>query len=200
MQKANLKINYFLTFTKKLNHFIMRKPFCYFISIIMISTLIFSCKPSSTINKKKKVEIEKQKEMEQGAKAGPPVIIYKTNADYYDKVPVTLSEDKSDIVSFPGIKDVFYKGKLAYPTRLNKGYLLDNRGIDKNTAFLNITYEEYSKLEKTPSKDELYKMVLDKDPITEMYYCGSKYDYKDIVTELNDIIDEDMLTAMKKLK
>lgn len=134
------------------------------------------------------------------SKAGPKVIIYKTTADYTNNVPVTLSEDKSEITAYPGIKDVYYKGELAYPTKLNNGYLLDNRGIDQNVAFLNYTYEQYSKLEATPTSDELLANILDKDPITEMYNCGSKFDYKDLDAELNKAIDENNFTSFQKLK
>ena len=42
--------------------------------------------------------------------------------------------------------------------------------------------------------------LLDKDPITEMYNCGSKYDYKDLVNELNEAIDNNNLTSFQKLK
>jgi hypothetical protein len=145
----------------------------------------------------KKTESEKSGQM---AIASPPVIVYQTKADYYDKVPVTLSEDKSEIVSYPGVKDVYYKGELAYPTKLNDGYLLDNRGIDPNSAFLKLTYEEYSKLEATPTKEELYRMILDKDPFSKMYNCGNKYSYKDIVSELNSLIDGKKLKKQTRLK
>ena len=67
--------------------------------------------------------------------SGPPTTLYKTKADYNNKVPVTLSEDKTKIVSYPSPKDVFYNGNFAYPTPLAQGYLLDNRGIGKNVAY-----------------------------------------------------------------
>src|ERR1044071_4992028 len=72
---------------------------------------------------------------------GPPAIVYKTKADYSNYVPVILSEDKSKIVSYPDPKDV----QSAAPVKLKNGYLLDNRGINKNVAFLRWTYEEYKK-------------------------------------------------------
>ena len=83
---------------------------------------------------------------------------------------------------------------------LENGYFLDNRGIDENSAFLELTYEEYSKLEKAPSGEELYNDILDNDPFTEMYHCGSRFDYKDLEKELNDLIAEGNLNSMKKLK
>ncbi|MCD4698374.1 MAG: hypothetical protein K8S16_19275 [Bacteroidales bacterium] len=133
-------------------------------------------------------------------KAGPAVIIYKTSGKYYNKVPVGMSEDKKAIVNFPGPKDIYYKGEFAFPTMLENGYLLDNRGIDENSAFLDITYEEYSKLKKAPSPGELFTKILDNDPFTEMYYCGSRFDYTNLEAELNEMISDGGLVAMKRLK
>ncbi|MGE5317291.1 MAG: hypothetical protein ACM3ME_04790, partial [Chloroflexota bacterium] len=81
--------------------------------------------------------------------ANAPVIIYKTKLDYSLQVPVTLSSDKKTLVSFPAPSDIYYGGDLAYPVKLENGYLLDRRGIDVNTAFTKWTYYEYSRLPKT---------------------------------------------------
>jgi hypothetical protein len=132
--------------------------------------------------------------------ASAPCIIYKTKSDYGRNIPVTLSSDRSAIVSYPDISDIYYKGKLAYPTSLRDGYLLDNRGIGPNVAFLNFTYEEYKSLSKTPSAGDLMKRVLDRDPLLEMYQCGNRQQYTDIETELNDIISSGKLADCKKLK
>lgn len=166
--------------------------------IFFLASLIISCS-NSKVNKSGQSE-PKEEQATVTSKAGPKAIIYKTTADYASNVPVTLSEDKSEITAYPGIKDIFYKGKLAYPTKLNNGYLLDNRGINQNVAFLNYTYDQYSQLEATPTTDELLANILDKNPISEMYYCGSKFDYKNIVAELNKAIDENNLTSFQKLK
>ncbi len=131
----------------------------------------------------------------------PPVaIIYKTKADYSKNVPVTLSEDKSQIVSYPAAQDVYTNGVLAYPTSLDNGYLLDNRGVNVNSAFLKLTYEEYAKLNPLPSTDELYKLIIDKDPITEMYNMGSRRRFKDEKGELNSLIKKHKLKDFKKIK
>lgn len=129
-----------------------------------------------------------------------PCIIYKTKTDYSKYVPVMLSEDKKNIVSYPDIRDVYYKGKLAYPTVLADGFLLDNRGIGPDVAFLNITYEAYRDLSKTPSIDELMKLILDKDPIREMFQCGYRSQYSDPEKELNNLISSGNLKNCKKLK
>jgi hypothetical protein len=131
---------------------------------------------------------------------GPPCIVYKMHSDYSQFIPVILSEDKTTIVSYPGIKDIYYKEKLSYPTPLTGDYFLDNRGINQNVAFLNITYDDYSKLPSTPSAGELMKRILDKDPIAEMYQCGLRSQYSDIENELNAIIVSGRLKEFKRLK
>jgi len=130
----------------------------------------------------------------------PPCIVYKTRADYTKNVPVILSEDKSAIVSYPDVKDIYFKGSLSYPAILNDGFLLDNRGIGPEVAFLNITYEEYSAMQKTPSTSELMALILDKDPLTELYQCGIRSQYSDPEKELNEIITSGKIHSCKKLK
>ncbi len=122
---------------------------------------------------------------------GPHAIVYKMKTDYSKYVPVTLSDDKSRIVSYPAPQDVFYEGKLALPTELHHGYWLDNRGIGPNSCFIKITYEEYSKMGQSPSPDELYKLIIDKNPFTEMYDLGARSDFK---------TNKDICTIVKKHK
>lgn len=131
---------------------------------------------------------------------GEPTIIYKMKADYSKNVPVTLNEDGTAIIAYPSPKDVYYKGKLAYPVALSKGWWLDNRGVTPHTAFLKLTYEEYSKLDQAPSLDELMKMIINADPITEIYHLGNRDRFKDEVTEINQVINKGGLKKFKKLK
>jgi len=170
------------------------------ITLILISiftVVIFSC--SHNVNKETQ-KTKSNNEMNTKTTAGPPVLIYKTNKDYYQHVPIVLNKDKTRVVSYPDIKDVVKNNTLAYPTRLENGYLLDNRGISENAVFLTMTYEEYSKLEKTPSVEELKEMILDDNPFTELYLCGSRYDFDDVVPELNAKIVNDQLSSFEKLK
>ncbi len=67
--------------------------------------------------------------------AGPPTIVYKTKGDYNKLVPVLLSNDKSEIISYPHPKALMVGGQLALPTILEKGYLLDNRGVGDRIDF-----------------------------------------------------------------
>ncbi len=162
---------------------------------ILAISVLYSCKcPMASQKKEEKMKTEGSMGM-----ATPPLIIYKTKKDYNDKVPVILSEDKKSIVSYPGTKDVFYKGKLALPTELQDGYLLDNRGIDPNVAFLGITYDTYSKSMRVFSKNQLYDMIIDKDPIVEMYRCRRK-GIKNIPEDINRLIESGGLKDCKRLK
>ncbi|MEI6122209.1 MAG: hypothetical protein WCQ95_01135 [Bacteroidota bacterium] len=145
-------------------------------SMVVIFQLFLGCKSiekNTQINKTNGYRISR-----------PKVVIYKTTSDYFNNVPVILSENKTKIVSYPDVKDVSYNGSLAYPTRLKKGYLLDNRGINKNVAFLHYSYEEYSKLGTTPTAESLIKMIIDFNPVLEIYLCDCSRD----TVELNKII------------
>lgn len=131
---------------------------------------------------------------------GPGVIVYKTTDNYFFHVPVTLSQDKKTLVSYPAPSDLLLNGELALPVKLEGGYLLDRRGINENSAFLKWTYYEYSRLDHTPKPEELMRMILDKDPFTEMYRCGKKSEYKDLIPELNEIIKSNKLSGFSRLK
>jgi hypothetical protein len=118
-----------------------------------------------------------------------PAVVYKTRADYRKFVPITLNSDRSAIQSYPASSDIYYDGQLAVPTELINGYLLDNRGITAQTAFLNITYEEYSQL-KEVNLDFLWKRIQDATPLIELYHCGYRNSFTNEVEELNQIIQK----------
>jgi len=128
---------------------------------------------------------------------GPHAVVYKTKADYSKYVPVNLSDDKSKITSYPAPQDVYTNGKLALPTPLPHEFWLDNRGIGPNSCFIKITYEEYAKMPQSPSPDELYKLIIDKDPFTEMYDLGLRNTLKD--EQISQIIKKHRLKEYKKL-
>lgn len=165
----------------------------WFITALLVSSCKSTSVPtgSSTMNEQTTVTT---------AVPSPPCIVYKTKGDFNKYVPVILSSDKTKVISYPDVKDIYYKGEFAYPTELSKGYLLDNRGIGPDVAFLNYTYEAYSKLPKTPTATELYNQLLNKDPLTEMYDCGSRAAFADPVKELNALIESGALEDSKRLK
>ncbi len=121
--------------------------------------------------------------------AMPDVLIYKTKGDYRKLVPVLLSPDKKRVVSYPDPTDVI-GGSGPEPVQLHKGYLLDKRGVGWSSAFIKLTYEEYGKLKSPPSPEELYKMIVDKNPLTELYDCGRREPMNNQVHRMNDMIDE----------
>ncbi len=169
------------------------------IAFILMASF-FSCSPKTKVNDTQKMEEQKEAVGGTIVQPSPPVIIYKTKNDYYNKVPVILSDDKSKITSYPGPSDLIRNKELALPIKLNDGYLLDVRGINQNVAFLDITYGAYTKAMRVYTVQQLYDMIIDKDPLLEMYDCGNKNKYKDEVMEINTVIDEGKLDSFKKLK
>ncbi|WNJ17052.1 hypothetical protein [Pontibacter sp. G13] len=130
--------------------------------------------------------------------SGPPAIVYKTKQDYSQLVPVLLSADKSQIVSYPHPKDLKVGGKYLVPTSLSKGYWLDNKGIMGEVAFLGMTYAEYAALPEAPSLADLYDAIVDKDPMMEVCDCGSRKAFSDIEQQLNRLIDKRKLRTKCK--
>jgi hypothetical protein len=132
---------------------------------------------------------------------GPPTIVYKTKSDYSKNVPVILSDDKTTIVSYPHPNDINVGNSFPFPTQLNNGYLLDNRGINPNVAYLKLTYEEYSKLQNPLSLKEMYDQIIDKNPVTEMCDCGNQKAFTNLTDQLNRLItDKKLKTRCKSLK
>lgn len=151
--------------------------------IIILSSILISCKSNKEISKKTNIMIKSP------ASSAQQAVVYKTNIDLVDYVPVIMNESRTKIISYPAPTDLFYEGKLAKPTILKDGYLLDNRGITENVVFLNYTYEAYRNLKTAPSINEMLRNIKEKYPLKELIYCGSRYHYKDEVKELNAIID-----------
>lgn len=131
---------------------------------------------------------------------GPKAIIYLTRSDYFYNVPVILSADKKTLVSYPDPRDLTVNGKLCLPTRLEKEYLLDNRGITPDAAYISMSYEAYSKLLQAPSSEEIMNMIVDKNPFRRMYLGNVKSSYQDIENQLNTIITSGNLKNLKRVK
>jgi hypothetical protein len=166
--------------------------------VLITSALILSCIPTKNTGQVNTIERPKSDPITSVSE--PAVIIYKMTRNYSQFVPIIMSDDKKSIVSYPDVKDVFFKGKLAYPTPLHNGYWLDNRGISQNAVFTRLTYEAYSKLPVTPSPENLKSMITDYQPIKRMYSCGKRSSYKNIEKELNEKIDSGNFSDFTKIK
>ncbi len=112
------------------------------IVLCFLMLFMFSCKSSRQPGKNNGPEVKTEAVLgpptvkKLDFSNGPPTIVYRTREDYRLNVAVTLNDDKTEVVGYPGQNDVYYKDLIAYPYPLKNGYLLDNRGINKNTAFM----------------------------------------------------------------
>lgn len=88
----------------------------------------------------------------------PRAVIYRTDGNCRDNVPVVLNPADGDFVSFPGPGDV---SDLTTPMPLTQGWLLDRAGmITPNTAFLNWTMGEYHALDSVPATATLKRHII----------------------------------------
>lgn len=159
-----------------------------YIILILVFSLNFACNSTKQDNKTKSFV------------SSAPVLVYKTTNNYFNNVPIMLSADKSKIVSYPHPTDVKKGNKYATPTKLKNGYLLDNKGIGLNVAFLKLTYEEYAKLDETLSIAELKLLIIDDNPLIELYNCGLKSDFDNLEKQLNETIKKGNLDKYERLK
>ncbi len=187
-ERSNFYIS-FLSLPDTVNYEPMKRNLLTLVTLSAI-VLLTACKPNQQAMTSKN----------SASMATAPVIIYKTKADYTLQVPVTLTQDKKGLASYPAPSDVFYGGDLAIPVQLEQGYMLDKRGINELSAFTKWTYYEYSRLAKTPDQSEIMNMLLDKDPFTEIYFCGKRSDYKNLVEDLNKIIKRGKLSNFQRIK
>lgn len=121
---------------------------------------------------------------------GPPALVYKTRADYSDKVAVMLNEDKTAVISYPHPRDIARPAGLPYPSALADGYFLDKQGVGPRHAFTRFTMDEYAALAQAPTPEELLESIVDKSPFLEMYHCGNISQYKDASVALNMLIEQ----------
>ena len=146
-----------------------------------------------------KISQTPEKGIELNYEPGPPTIIYQTTKDYNNKVALIMNDAKTEIIYYPDPKDVYYAGKLAFPTRLENGFLLDNQGINKNVVFTKYTLEEYAALEYPPSLTELMNNIVDKEPLISMCNCGNRTQFINMEHKLNEVVKQD-LKSCKKIK
>lgn len=125
-----------------------------------------------------------------------PLIVYKTTKDYTKNIPITLNDTKDQITSYPAITDITKNCEFKVPTPLDKGFLLDNFGLSANSVYTSYTFEEYAKLEKEPTIQELMNRIIDDQPIIEMYNCGKRSEFE-TTKEVNYFIKHKLKKASK---
>jgi hypothetical protein len=114
-------------------------------------------------------------------------VVYKTNKNYNRQVAVTLNTDKTMVISYPDPSDI--SSFRPYPIHLKSQYLLDQRGIDSNVAFLKLSYRQYSKLKVAPEPNFiLSNLILDNDPILEFHIIEKYPPNSDVKQLLNQRI------------
>lgn len=129
--------------------------------------------------------------------AMPHLMVYRQMSDCSNMLPVVLSEDKSQILSYPHPKDVqMADSVLLYPVVLDSGYFLDRIGITVHTAYLNINLAEYNKREYPFSMDEMLSMVQVKAPFSELWDCGVRGNIS--LEALNEMIRSNSLCSRCK--
>lgn len=124
-------------------------------------------------------------------------VIYKTVRDYSKYIPVTMNKEKTEIVSYPGITDVYFQGRLSLPDSLISGYWHDKRGINENSVFTDITYEEYVSLSVQPDKSYFEKRIIDKNPFIDIYLVKKRPENINEINYLNTIIREGFINARR---
>lgn len=95
-----------------------------------------------------------------GGTPPPRAVVYRTNGDYADCVPINVGDGR--ILSYPAPSDV--RGEEPIPVA--DGYLLDRRGVGPNTVFTRYTYAQYGALAQAPSADSLLAAVIPGSAVT----------------------------------
>lgn len=178
----------------------MKKIFVFATAILSL-TAVVSCKTSEKTNMNVKPTIASNSIKIENSYvntqiAFPQVFVYKMKKDYSNNVPVIMDNERKRIVSYPAPTDLKRGNSYATPTKLNDGFWLDNKGIGPNVAFLSYTYEEYADMEQAPAMEELMKSIIDKNPLDYYAYCGKRNNFKDIIKEINQLIDSGKIYSM----
>lgn len=178
----------------------MKKIFILASAIISI-TFAASCKTSKKAEMKPNPiiasdKVKMENEFVNSSLAFPQVFVYKMKKDYSNNVPVIMDNGRTRIVSYPAPTDLKRGNGYATPTKLNDGFWLDNKGIGPNVAFLSYTYEEYAALEQAPAIENLMKSIIDKNPLEYYAFCGRRNNFKDIIKEINLLIDNGKIYSM----
>jgi hypothetical protein len=162
--------------------------------VVFAFASLVSCKPSEKAQTGNISNNQSQTSDKQSLNmALPPTYIYKTRKDYSQLVPVLVSATTKEIYAYPDKKDLLLDGKLRQPSQLIDGYLLDNKGLSKDAAFLKLTYAQYVALDHTPTAKELQELIIDNEPFTELYQCKKNLHSESKLDYFNQLIQNGQL-------
>ena len=103
----------------------------------------------------------------------PYVFKFKEGKDYSNKVYVKLNDEKTRIIAYPSYPDLKYDTVIDIYKSYYFGHGYTN-GI--NTAYLDITVEEFKHADDTlDTKEEMWQLIIDKDPYAEFYVDENNY-------------------------
>lgn len=138
----------------------------YITSLIVIALGLGACR-SVTVNTDgypTEITLGREKPLD-GVAALPPARVYRTNGDWNDLVPITLNFMRTVIVSYPAPTDI---SASVAPVPLADGWLLDRRGVGRDTAFTSYTYADYEALPQVPTTDDLWRSIVKGARVTEV--------------------------------
>lgn len=124
-------------------------------------------------------------------------MVYKTRGDYSKLLPVRLSGNKKSVVAFPSPAEATQRIR---PTALAGGYWTSSAYIFPSTAYVLLTIDDYSSFKMSPpTADDLFFLIKDKDPFTELWDCGATGAHS--VAQLNELVSSGSLKLKcRKLK
>ena len=94
----------------------------------------------------------------------PKATAFQMNGDYADNVAITLNANGS-LAYYPAPTDIT---ETSRPVDLGNGWWLNRQGISDRSVFTRYTFEEYAKLKKAPSAEELKKAIIPGSAVTLM--------------------------------
>ena len=97
-----------------------------------------------------------------GAAYIPRATVFKMSGPYADKVAVTLTPD-GRLSYFPAPSDITPESAPVY---VGNGWWLNRQGIGAGSVFTSWTFDEYARLPKTPSPEEIRSHILPDAEVT----------------------------------
>ena len=167
MHNRKIFTTFVVDFSDVVHLIIMKRYFLQCFALLMAALLLGSCKTQKKqlIGTPVVVATAAPERNSKPRDYIPKAVIYTTNGDYNNCVPVTLNDARTALVSFPDPRDLRYD---VAPLPLANGYLLDRRGVGYNTAFTRWTYAEYAQLPAVPTPDELMQNIIPEARVTNV--------------------------------